>query len=172
MNCDDGAGGLKPATEAFNMPINDFTKPPPFEGGGGGLVSTAVDYARFCQMILNGGELDGVRVLSPVSVALMSTNVVPDAVLAVSNPLRLLPFNPAFGFGLDFAVALDPRRIGMVEGRGTLSWGGGGGTWFWVDPENDIVFVGMIQRMADPVSSAFRNRARTFVYQALTHPEK
>ena len=172
MYCDDGAGGLKPATEAFNMPINDFTKPPPFEGGGGGLVSTAADYARFCQMILNGGELDGVRVLSPVSVALMSTNVVPDAVLAVSNPLRLLPFNPAFGFGLDFAVALDPRRIGMVEGRGTLSWGGGGGTWFWVDPENDIVFVGMIQRMADPVSSAFRNRARTFVYQALTHPEK
>ena len=66
----------------------------------------------------------------------------------------------------------DPRRLGMVEGRGTLSWGGGGGTWFWIDPENDIVFVGMIQRMADPVSSEFRNRARTFVYQALTHPEK
>lgn len=172
MYCDDGAGGLKPATEVFDMPINDFTKAPPFEGGGGGLVSTATDYARFCQMILNGGELDGVRVLSPVSVALMSTNAVPETVLAVSNPLRLLPFNPAFGFGLDFAVALDPRRIGMVEGRGTLSWGGGGGTWFWIDPENDIVFVGMIQRMADPVSSEFRNRARTFVYQALTHPEK
>ncbi|WP_292046057.1 MULTISPECIES: serine hydrolase domain-containing protein [unclassified Brevundimonas] len=172
MYCDDGTGRLKPATEAFDMPINDFTKAPPFEGGGGGLVSTASDYARFCQMILNGGELDGVRVLSPASVALMSTNVVPDAVLAVSNPLRLLPFNPAFGFGLDFAVAMDPRRIGMVEGRGTLSWGGGGGTWFWIDPENDIVFVGMIQRLADPVSSEFRNRARIFVYQALTHPEK
>ncbi len=170
--CDDRAGGLRPATEAFDMPINDFTRPPRFESGGGGLVSTATDYARFCQMILNRGALNGVRILSPVAVALMGTNVVPDAVLAVANPMRLLPFNPAFGFGLDFAVALDPRRLGMVEGRGTLSWGGGGGTWFWIDPENDIVFVGLIQRMADPVSSAFRNRARTFVYQALTHPEK
>ena len=172
MYCDDGTGRLKPTTEAFGLPINDFTQAPPFESGGGGLVSTVWDYARFCQMILNRGELNGVQILSPVSIALMSTNVIPDAVLAVSNPMRLLPFNSAFGFGLDFAVALDPRRIGMVEGRGTLSWGGGGGTWFWIDPENDIVFVGMIQRMADPVSSEFRNRARTLVYQALAHPEK
>ena len=170
--CDDGAGGLKPATEAFDMPINDFTRPPRFEGGGGGLVSTASDYARFCQMILNRGVLDGARILSPVSLDLMATNVIPDAVLDVSNPLRLLPFNRAFGFGLDFAVAMEPRRLGMVEGRGTLSWGGGGGTWFWIDPENDLVFVGMIQRMADPISSEFRNRARTLVYQALTNPEK
>jgi CubicO group peptidase (beta-lactamase class C family) len=169
---DDGQGGLKPATEAFDMPINDFTRPPKFEGGGGGLVSTATDYARFCQMILNRGDLDGVRILSAASVDLMGRNVIPDDVLATANPLRLLPFNPAFGFGLDFAVVIDPAALGLVEGRGTLSWGGGGGTWFWIDPENDLIFIGLIQRLADPVSAAFRAQARTLVYAALTHPEK
>lgn len=168
----EGAGGLKEATTAFDMPINDFTRAPPLEGGGGGLVSTALDYARFCQMILNKGQLDGVRVLKVSSVELMATNMIPDAVLATANPFRLLPFSPAFGFGLDLAIVLDPQALGVSEGRGTLSWGGGGGTWFWIDPENDIVFVGLIQRLADPVSDAFRKEARTFVYRALTHPEK
>ena len=169
---DDGAGGLKAATSAFDMPLNDFTRAPKFEAGGGGLVSTATDYARFCQMILNRGQLDGVRVLAPGSVDLMGQNVIPDAVLARSNPLRLLPFNPAFGFGLDFAVVIDPPALGLVEGRGTLSWGGGGGTWFWIDPENDLIFIGLIQRLADPVGNAFRAQARSLVYAALTHPEK
>jgi CubicO group peptidase (beta-lactamase class C family) len=168
----DGAGGLKLATEAFGLPINDFTRTPRFEGGGGGLVSTAADYARFCQMILNRGELDGVRILASSSVALMGANVVPVEVLATANPLRLLPFSPAFGFGLDFAVVLDPDALGVPEGRGTLSWGGGGGTWFWIDPENDIVFIGLVQRLADPVSAAFRGQARTLVYEALTQPEQ
>lgn len=172
MYADDGAGGLKVATEAFDMPIHDYTRSPRFEGGGGGLVSTATDYARFCQMMLNRGELGGVRIVESRTVELMATNVIPDAVLATTNPLRLLPFNPAFGFGLDLAIAIDPGALGMPEGRGTLSWGGGGGTWFWIDPENDLVFVGLIQRLADPVSNEFRARARTYTYAALTHPEK
>lgn len=172
MYCDDGAGGLKVAADAFDMPINDYTRPPRFEGGGGGLVSTATDYARFCQMILNRGELDGVRLLNPETIDLMATNVIPDAVLNTYNPLRLLPFSPALTFGLDFAITEDPKRLGLGEGKGTLSWGGGGGTWFWIDPENDIVFVGLIQRMADPVSNEFRAKARGFTYAALTHPEK
>ena len=167
-----GPSGLLEATTAFDMPINDWSRPPPFEGGGGGLVSTATDYARFCQMVLNRGALDGVRLLKPETVDLMATNAIPDEVLTRPNPLRLLPFGPAFGFGLDFAVMIDPQAIGAVEGRGTLSWGGGGGTWFWIDPENDLVFVGLIQRLADPVSDAFRRNARTFVYAALTDPEK
>ena len=101
----------------------------------------------------------------------MGTNVIPDAVLATQNPYRLLPFNPAFGFGLGFSVFNDPRRMGSVEGPGTLAWGGMGGTWFWIDPTNDLIFVGLIQRMADPVSSEFRAKARTFTYHALTRPE-
>ena len=167
---DDAQGGLKEVTEVLNAPINPFIAPPPFEDGGGGLVSTISDYARFTQMILNKGELDGVRILAPVTVELMSTNVIPDAVLATSHPLRLLPFNPAFGFGLGFSVMKDPRRLGSVEGRGTLAWGGMGGTWFWIDPENDLIFVGLIQRFADPISGEFRAKARTFTYAALTQP--
>ena len=102
----------------------------------------------------------------------MATNAIPAAVLATSSPLRLLPFSPAFGFGLGFSIVLDPGTLGVSEGRGTLSWGGGGGTWFWIDPTHDIVFVGLIQRLADPVSNTFRAKARTLVYAALTHPEK
>ena len=165
---DDGDGGLRPATDIFDVPIHAASAPPPFEDGGGGLLSTAADYARFCQMILNQGELDGARILSADSVALMATNAVPQAVLARTNALRLLPFSPAFGFGLGFSIVLDPGALGACEGPGALSWGGGGGTWFWIDPANDIVFVGMIQRMADPVSDIFRKTARTFVYRALS----
>jgi len=168
---DDSQGGLKEVTEVLGAPINPFTAPPPFEDGGGGLVSTIGDYARFAQMILNRGELDGVRILAPVTVKLMATNVIPDAVLATTNPMRLLPFNPAFGFGLGFSVMKDPRRMGSVEGCGTLAWGGMGGTWFWIDPENDLVFVGLIQRFADPISGEFRAKARTLTYAALTRPE-
>ena len=168
---DDSHGGLKEVTEVLGAPINPFTAPPPFEDGGGGLVSTATDYARFCQMILNKGELNGVRLLSPATVELMATNVIPDAVLATQNPMRLLPFNPAFGFGLGFSVFNDPRRMGSVEGPGTLAWGGMGGTWFWIDPANDLIFIGLIQRLADPISGEFRAKARTFTYAALTRPD-
>ena len=169
---DDGHGGLEPATHIFDVPIHHAAEPPPFEDGGGGLVSSATDYARFAQMILNRGELDGVRILAPGTVELMATNAIPEAVLARTNPLRLLPFSPAFGFSLGFSIVLDPDALGASEGRGTLSWGGGGGTWFWIDPTNDVVFVGLIQRLADPVSDVFRKTARAFVYRALTHPEK
>lgn len=172
LYADDGAGGLKPATHAFDIPVHDVTAPIAMESGGGGLVSTAIDYARFVQMILNGGTLDGVRLLAPETVNLMATNAIPDAVLETTNPLRLLPFNPAFGFGLGFSIVRDPKALGLSEGRGTLAWGGGGGTWFWIDPENDVVFVGLIQRVADPISQVFRGRARTLVYAALTRPEK
>ncbi len=172
LYADDSAGRLKPATHAFDIPVHDVTAPIAMESGGGGLVSTAVDYARFAQMILNGGALDGVRLLAAETVTLMATNTIPDTVLATSNPLRLLPFNPAFGFGLGFSIVRDPQALGLSEGRGTLAWGGGGGTWIWVDPENDVVFVGLIQRVADPVSQVFRGRARTLVYAALTHPEE
>src|SRR5690606_13872544 len=148
-------GALTEAATAFNFPILDFTRRPDLPLGGGGLVSTGGDYARFCQMILNRGALDGVRILDAATVDLMAANMIPEHVLAVPNPARLLPFGPAFGFGLGFSIVRDPGALGAVEGRGTLSWGGGGGTWFWIDPENDLIFIGLIQRMADPVSAAF-----------------
>jgi len=148
-----------------------YREEPSFLSGGGGLVSTTADYLRFCQMLLNGGELDGVRILSPATVQLMGTNVIPKDVLVKSNGTTGEGFNEAVGFGLDFMVVKDPRAAGSLEGKNTMSWGGAAGTWFWIDPTNDIVFVGMIQRMGGP-GEDLGGEARTLTYQALTRPEK
>jgi len=160
------------AKELFGNPMPDYTKPPAMESGGGGLVSTTMDYARFSQMIANKGELDGVRILSPASVELMGTNVIPKSVLVSSNGTSVARFNEAVGFGLDFQVVNDARASGSLQGDGSLSWGGAAGTWFWVDPQNDVIFVGMIQRMGGTGGDDLGTMARTLTYQALTHPEK
>jgi CubicO group peptidase (beta-lactamase class C family) len=160
------------AKELFGNPMPDYTKPPAMESGGGGLVSTTMDYARFSQMIANKGELDGVRILSPASIELMGTNVIPKSVLVSSNGTSVARFNEAVGFGLDFQVVNDARASGSLQGDGSLSWGGAAGTWFWVDPQNDVIFVGMIQRMGGTGGDDLGTMARTLTYQALTHPEK
>jgi CubicO group peptidase (beta-lactamase class C family) len=149
--------------------LPDYTKPPSRESGGGGLASTTADYARFSQMLLNKGELDGVRLLSPAAVELMGTNVVSQDVLKSFNGPQ--GFNEAIGFGLDFRIAMDPRRVGRMDGKGSMDWGGAAGTWFWVDPTNDLFFVGMVQRLGGGVDD-LRPMARVFTYQALIHPEK
>ena len=169
---DPRTGKLGEAIAAPGNGIQDFTKPPAMESGGGGLVSTTADYGRFAQMILNKGELDGVRILSPATVELMDTNVIPDKVLVTTNGTNGLNFNEAVGFGLDFMVVKDPRKAGSLEGRNTMSWGGAAGTWFWIDPTNDLYFVGMIQRYGGSGGDDLGTLARTLTYQALTHPEK
>lgn len=155
--------------------MQDFTRPPGLESGGGGLVSTTSDYARFSQMILNGGVLDGARILAPASVELMGANVIPEQALVTSDGGggAGARFNEHVGFGLDFMVVTNPRKAGSLEGEGTLSWGGAAGTWFWIDPANDLLFVGMIQRMgARPNLTPLGALSRTLVYQALVEPEK
>jgi CubicO group peptidase (beta-lactamase class C family) len=169
---DPATGKIFEPKTMFGFPVQDYTQPPMMESGGGGLVSTTMDYARFCQMILNKGELDGVRILSPASVELMDTNMIPDNVLVKSNGTTGERFNEAVGFGLDFEVVKDPRKAGSLEGKNTMSWGGAAGTWFWIDPTDDVVFVGMIQRLGDTGGDSLSNAARTLTYQALTHPEK
>jgi CubicO group peptidase (beta-lactamase class C family) len=165
-------GKIEEAEELFSQKMPDYSKPPSMESGGGGLVSTTMDYARFCQMMLNGGVLDGVRILSPASVELMDTNVIPHDVLVKSNGTGGVRFNEAVGFGLDFMVDADPRRAGSLEGKNTMSWGGAAGTWFWIDPTNDLFFVGMIQRMGGTGGDDLGTQARTLTYQALLHPER
>jgi CubicO group peptidase (beta-lactamase class C family) len=169
---DKDLGKIVEAKTLFSNDMPDYSKPPAMESGGGGLVSTTMDYARFCQMILNKGELDGVRILSPASVELMDTNVIPHSVLVSSNGTNVAQFNEAVGFGLDFMVVNDARRAGLLEGDKTMSWGGAAGTWFWIDPANDILFVGMIQRMGGTGGDDLGGQARTLTYQALLHPEK
>jgi CubicO group peptidase (beta-lactamase class C family) len=160
------------AKELFGIAMPDYTKAPPTESGGGGLVSTTMDYARFSQMLLNGGELDGARILSPASVELMGTNVIPKSVLVNSNGTGVAAFNEAVGFGLDFQVVNDARAAGSLQGDGSMSWGGAAGTWFWVDPTNDLFAIGMIQRMGGTGGDDLGTMARTLTYQALLHPEK
>ena len=169
---DRDQGKIVEAKELFGSPMPDYTKPPALESGGGGLVSTTMDYARFSQMLANGGELDGVRILAPATVELMGTNVIPKNVLVNSNGTSVARFNEAVGFGLDFQVATDARASGSLQGDGSISWGGAAGTWFWVDPSNDLIFVGMIQRMGGTGGDDLGTMARTLTYQALVHPEK
>ncbi|WP_430418929.1 serine hydrolase domain-containing protein [Phenylobacterium sp.] len=163
---------IEEADIIFGNPLPTYLIPPTAPSGGGGLVGTTMDYARFAQMIANKGALDGVRILSPASVELMGTNAIPRNVLVNSNGTSGLRFNEAVGFGLDFMVVNDPRRAGTLEGQGSMSWGGAAGTWFWVDPTNDVVFVGMIQRLGGTGGDDLGQMSRTLTYQALVHPEK
>ena len=137
--------------------VPDFSKPPGAPSGGGGLVSTAMDYMRFCQMLLNGGELDGKRLLSPLSVQLMRSNVLPPSARTMG---------PGTGFGLDFAVVEDPVAAGGYYGEGTFYWGGYAGTWFWIDPVNKLIVVGMIQHRGDGLPDV-RALSRNLTYQAI-----
>ncbi|ACG78271.1 beta-lactamase [Phenylobacterium zucineum HLK1] len=165
-------GRIEEAKALFGGDLPTYLEPPPWDSGGGGLVSTTMDYARFAQMIANKGELDGVRILSPASVEMMGTNMIPKEVLVSSNGTTGARFNEAVGFGLDFMVVNEPRAAGTLEGKGSMSWGGAAGTWFWVDPTNDVVFVGMIQRFGGSGGDDLGAMARTLTYQALVNPER
>jgi len=162
-------GKLAAATTGL---VLDILKPEFRENGGGGLFSTTVDYARFCQVLLNKGELDGARILSPASIELMDTNVITREALAKSPGIGTGRFNENVGFGLDFRIVMEPRRAGLMEGKNSMDWGGAAGTWFWVDPTNDLFFVGMIQRFGETGGDNLGQQARVLTYQALVHPEK
>ncbi|MGD8340480.1 MAG: serine hydrolase domain-containing protein [Gammaproteobacteria bacterium] len=123
--------------------------------GGAGLLSTATDYARFLQMILNGGELDGVRVLSPKTVELMGVSHLGD-----------IPFNPGSGFGLGFSVLEDVGARGTPGSVGELGWGGAYHSTYWVDPVEELVVVHLTQLV--PVGDIDdQAKVRTLVYQAI-----
>jgi CubicO group peptidase (beta-lactamase class C family) len=140
--------------------------------GGGGLVSTAEDYYRFAQMLGNGGELNGVRVLSPASVRLMGSNHLAPNLLTGEFGIGFQTMRPGFGYGYNCAVVFDPPAANLPEGPGTFFWDGAAGTWFWIDPANDIVFVGMIQRiMMGPGAPNLEYLSRSAVYQALISPK-
>ena len=147
----------------------DITIEPGLASGGGGLISTAPDFGRFAQMILNNGELNGQRLLKPETVALMRANHLPDSFMVMSNGTRASPLGRGVGFGLDWAVWLDPKATGAPVGPGTVSWGGSAGTWFWIDPANDLFFIGMIQRQGG-TGGGLDAATRSLTYQALVDP--
>jgi CubicO group peptidase (beta-lactamase class C family) len=155
----DGTAGTAPT---------DYERQPTMASGGGGMVSTAQDYLRFAQMLLNGGELDGVRILAPATVQLMTSNHLAPSLM--SNESELDP-RPGLGWGFDCAVFWDPQLAGEVVGKGTFFWQGAADTWFWVDPTNDLIFVGMTQRMLGPGWPAVAALSQPVVYQALVKPK-
>jgi CubicO group peptidase (beta-lactamase class C family) len=157
---------------AAGAPPTDYTTQPTLPSGGGGLVSTAEDYYHFAQMLGNGGEFEGKRVLAPATVKLMSSNHLPANLLTGEFGIGQHIMRPGFGYGFNCAVVIDPPEANLPDGKGTYFWDGAAGTWFWVDPTNDVVFVGMIQRMTSPDNHGLLYRSHATVYSALVDPAK
>jgi CubicO group peptidase (beta-lactamase class C family) len=152
---------LTPAGTIQRMagPMQDgFRQPPEMFAGGAGLTSTASDYLRLVRMLLQGGELDGERLMSPLTVALMRSDLLGD--LPVVSPLLAA----GHGFGLTFAVSRGPAQTGMLPPAGQYRWGGAAGTAFWIDPTEDMVGVFMMQTLLD---LAKRSEFMQLAYQAI-----
>ncbi|HEU0218525.1 MAG TPA: serine hydrolase domain-containing protein [Stellaceae bacterium] len=162
----DKATGKKP-------PMRNPAREPRWQSGGGGLCGTAADYLRFCQMLLNGGELDGVRVLAPKTVRLMASQHLPPEVgygeTARSRFGQLAPVpEMGYGFGLGFAVRLAQGLSPAPGSVGEFFWGGVTGTYFWIDPQEQMVVVLMLQ--APDQRLRYRYLTRRLVYGAVTEP--
>ncbi|MDQ0464863.1 CubicO group peptidase (beta-lactamase class C family) [Caulobacter ginsengisoli] len=146
-----------------------YLRAPELVSGGGGLVSTAEDYLRFCRMLLNGGELDGARLLSPKTLHLMTANHLPGGqdMATMSRSLFSEANYAGVGFGLGFAVTVDPALPLIPGSAGDFFWGGAASTFFWVDPLEDLTVVFLTQLLP---SSAYpvRRELRTLVYSAIT----
>jgi CubicO group peptidase (beta-lactamase class C family) len=165
-------GDIVPVAAGPSGRSTDYTALPTMPSGGGGMVSTAADYYRFAQMLLNGGQLDGKRILAPSTVKLMTSNHVPAELLTGKFGIGQMVMRPGFGYGYNCAVVFDPPQANLPEGKGTFFWDGAAGTWFWDDPTNDIVFIGMIQRMLSPASPNLEFESRSVIYAALVDPTK
>jgi len=151
----------------------DVTKRPNWMSGGAGMVSTASDYVRFSEMLLNGGELDGVRLLSPKTVAFMTSDQLPPdiayspATLRIWEPNAMAPTpRDGQGFGLGFAVRTQAGRNPRPGSPGEFYWQGAWGTDFWVDPSEKLIAVLMVQLPAVQ-GSHYQSLIRNVVYQAL-----
>jgi CubicO group peptidase (beta-lactamase class C family) len=163
-------GKLVPLDEAHGHPggdlvifqpwsVNSYTVNHKHKGGSYGLVATAADYWRFAQMILNGGELNGARILSPRTVEFMGQDHL--------EPAGIPDFDKGVGFGLGFAVVKNEAGAGSLGSDGGLYWGGAAATSFWIDPKEDIVIIGMTQHMGNPAADPVGTQLKTLVYSAL-----
>jgi CubicO group peptidase (beta-lactamase class C family) len=162
--------GADKALELIDDPFESrYRRPPSFESGGGGLVSTMADYLRFCHMLVNGGELDGARILSRKTVELMRTNHLPGGAslreYALPGGYGEVGFD-GMGFGLTVAVSQGPAQAQAVGSPGEYMWGGAASTIFWIDPVEDIATIFMTQLMPSGTFN-FRGQLRNLVYGAL-----
>ncbi len=157
------AGGLQllddPATSRYLAPRA-------IDSGGGGLVSTAADYMRFCQFLLNRGELDGTRLLGRKTVALMTANHLNGDMAAMGMPRFSESSYEGVGFGLGFSVTLDPARAQVTGTPGEYAWGGAASTAFWIDPVEDMAVV-LLTQLTPSSTYPIRRELRVLSYAAL-----
>src|SRR2546422_1702222 len=148
---------------------SSFLSPPSFVSGGGGLCSTAADYLTFCRTLINGGELGGVRLIGPKTLALMTSNHLPGGadLPAMSRSLFSEAAYNGIGFGLGFAVTMNPAQTLIAGSPGEFNWGGAATTSFFIDPVEELIMIFMTQVLP---SSAYplRRELRTMVYAAIT----
>jgi CubicO group peptidase (beta-lactamase class C family) len=145
-----------------------YLEPPTFVSGGGGLVSTAHDYLRFCRMLLGRGELDGGRILGRKTLELMTANHLPGGADIASLAAGMFAETPyeGVGFGLGFSVQLEPARSGVIGTPGEFAWGGAASTVFWIDPAEELVVIFLTQLMPSRTFD-FRGQLKALVYPAL-----
>ena len=143
--------------EMHTPTVDHFYQPAPYASGGGGLVSTASDYMTFAQMLLNGGEINGVRILKKETVDMMRSNQLADGV----------KYGPGKSFGLGFDIMMDVEKAEGIGSNGTYSWSGLANTYFWIDPEQEMVLMVWTQFLphGTPMSSEFKK----MVYEALVN---
>ena len=146
--------------------VLDVSAEPMNDSGGAGALSTAMDYLRFGQMLLNGGELDGARVVSRSTIKLMTSDHLGTRVAAPFQPGELLLGTPGYTFGLGFAVRQGDGVAGVSGSAGEFLWAGYAGTFFWVDPKEEIVGIYMTQAPS-PIRAYYRRMFKSLVYQAL-----
>jgi len=162
-------GGLKLQDDARK---STYAVPPRLESGGGGLVSTTHDYMRFCRMMLQGGTLDGVQILSPKTVAMFSLNLLPDHKLMTDMVPAAGLFTEAgyggMGFSIGCGVNVDPARTRLPGSAGEYFWGGAASTAFWIDPREQLAVVFMTQVIGTDARLTLRRDLRTLVYSAFT----
>jgi CubicO group peptidase (beta-lactamase class C family) len=157
-----------PGAQPKPLSDGDVGKPQTFFSGGGGMVSTVPDFLRFCQMLLNGGELDGVRILKPETVRLMMTNSMPPDIHFAGHEA-----GPAYGtgWGLGFAIRTNPDFSFIPGAVGSFNWQGSWGTFFSVDPVQKLILVMMMQRRQHSENGFYFNAIRRLPYAALKVPE-
>ncbi len=145
-----------------------YARPRAFLSGGGGLVSTAADYFRFSQMLLNGGEIDGVRILGRKTIELMTLNHLPGGqdLTGLARGRFAETTYDGVGFGLGFSVQLGPERTGVIGSAGEYAWGGAASTAFWVDPVEELVVIFLTQLMPSTTFN-FRGQLKPLVYSAI-----
>ncbi len=162
----DRKGGL---TLQDDPTTSSFLSPPSFVSGGGGLCSTTADYLTFCRALLNGGELDGVRLIGPKTLALMTSNHLPGgrALPECSRSLFSEAAYDGIGFGLGVSVTIDPARTLIPGSRGEYAWGGAATTSFWIDPAEELIAIFMTQ-MLPSTATPIRRELRTMIYAAIT----